>query len=488
LSQYWNQAEFNVFGDGGDSHANFNSGSTVVVRTSVDHGNAYAPICDGYSFTAETNNLNFLSARTAQAEALPAIVFAESNTGIAVSPCASATNLEGTTRLYQQGKPWVGSGCVIGYQGDVPEEGKSVALSADGKTAIIGGPGDGSGAPDSGRNVGAVWIFTQSGGVWSQQAKLVGTDVSGIIGQAQGTSVALSADGNTAIAGGILDNNGVGAAWIWTRSGNTWTQQTKLVATGYAGTSPYVGYSVALSANGNTAIIGAPLDHPLNDGGIGAAWVFTRSGTIWQSGLKLVGSGYVGGSGQGISVALSADGIIAVVGGQTDNPTCSTCGGVLGLGVGAVWVFTQNGGVWPQQGPKLTVSGLNEQWSTNVGASVALSADGTTALIGAPLTVRDNVGVGAITFFHNGTAPLVTAISPHDGPSTGGTSAEILGSNFTGATAAYFGSVAASSFTVNTAGSITVTSPAGTNGTVDVTVHGLNGTSAISASDQFTYD
>jgi hypothetical protein len=203
LAGYWQQAEFNIFGDGDGSQANFNSGSTIVVRTSVDHGSAYAPSCNGAGFTGETNNLSFVSTLTAQAGPFPAMVFAESYSGSALTACAFVTSLEGTTRFYQQGNPLVGSGYVIGYQGDAPLEGSSVALSSDGNTAIIGGPGDDNTEPrpSAGAN-GAAWVFTRSGSTWTQQAKLVGTDLLGGFGQAQGWSVALSADGNTAILGG----------------------------------------------------------------------------------------------------------------------------------------------------------------------------------------------------------------------------------------------------------------------------------------------
>jgi hypothetical protein len=145
-------------------------------------------------------------------------------------------------------------------------QGWSVALSADGNTAIVGGRGDNSYA-------GAAWVFTRSSGVWSQQgSKLVGT---GAVGQAeQGWSVAFSADGNTAIVGGRLDNFSAGATWVFTRSSGVWSQQGgKLVGTGAVG-SAYQGNSVALSADGNTAIVGGN-----GDNFVGAAWVFTRSGT-----------------------------------------------------------------------------------------------------------------------------------------------------------------------------------------------------------------
>ena len=197
------------------------------------------------------------------------------------------------------------------------EQGWSVALSADGNTAIVGGIVDK-------KLAGAAWVFTRNGGIWTQQGnKLVGT---GAVGQAgQGVSVALSADGNTAIVGGPDDNSDTGAAWVFTRSGGVWSQQgNKLVGTGAVGNAGQ-GASVALSADGNTAIVGGPDDNSST----GAAWVFTRSGGVWtQQGNKLVGTDAMGNARQGYSVALSADGNTAIVGGPADN---SACRGGVGL-------------------------------------------------------------------------------------------------------------------------------------------------------------
>jgi hypothetical protein len=158
-------------------------------------------------------------------------------------------------------------------------------------------------------------VYTRSGGVWSQQgAKLVGT---GAVGDAyQGISVAVSADGNTAVVGGYHDNSGKGAAWVYTRSGGVWSQQgAKLVGTGAAGGARQ-GVSVSVSADGNTAVVGGDEDNSSK----GAAWVYTRSAGVWsQQDAKLVGTGAVGASHQGWSIAVSADGNTAVVGGYLDN-------------------------------------------------------------------------------------------------------------------------------------------------------------------------
>jgi len=140
----------------------------------------------------------------------------------------------------------------------------SVALSADGNTAIVGGPGADNAdrdRPASSGPAGAAWVFTRSGGVWRQQGgKLVGTtsEYGGGL-WSQGASVAVSADGNIAIVGGPSDNRATGAAWVFTRSGDVWTQQGNKLVGSRAGEQALPlgqGMSVALSADGNTAIVG----------------------------------------------------------------------------------------------------------------------------------------------------------------------------------------------------------------------------------------
>ncbi|MFV8668357.1 putative Ig domain-containing protein [Ralstonia pseudosolanacearum] len=94
---------------------------------------------------------------------------------------------------------------------------------------------------------------------------------------------------------------------------------------------------------------------------------------------------------------------------------------------------------------------------------------------------------GTVSITVTSTAPTVTGISPSSGSTGGGTSVAVTGTGFTGATAVKFGSTNAGSFTVNSATSITATSPAGSAGTVDLTVTTSGGTSATSSADQFTY-
>jgi len=285
----------------------------------------------------------------------------------------------------QQGPKLVGSGYVPNFAASgccdgVPTadvfQGWTVALSADGNTAIVGGPGD------NGR-AGAVWIWTRSGGVWTQQGpKLVGSGSVkvGIQTAQQGSSVAISGDGNTALVAGIDAGERVGALWVWTRSGGVWSQQGARLVASDPVESGYQGTSAALSADGNTAMTRA------FSGGV---WVWTRSGDVWtQQGTKLVGTGASESAIQGWSVALSGDGNTAVIGGPFDG----------GDNTGSAWLWTRSGGIWRQQGNKLFGSGADGK--TQFGASVSLSADGKTAIVGGSASLYTlKTGIGAAWVF-----------------------------------------------------------------------------------------
>ncbi len=223
-------------------------------------------------------------------------------------------------RVWSQQAKLVGTGAI---GGGIVFQGASVALSGDGDTALVGGPCDGCPGLHSGPAIGAAWVFTRSGAVWSQQTKLVAADTIG--GPNQGESVSLSGDGNTAVIGGPGDNNGAGAAWVFTRSRQLWSEQAKLVGTGFVAPSDQ-GQSVALSDDGKFAVVGGFYD----DGFLGAAWVFARSGRVWSERQKLVGTAALGTSEQGSSVALSSDRSTAIVGGPFDNGAA-----------GAAWVYAQ---------------------------------------------------------------------------------------------------------------------------------------------------
>jgi hypothetical protein len=244
--------------------------------------------------------------------------------------------------------------------------GSSVALSSNGNTALIGASEDNGG-------VGAAWVFTRSGSTWTQQGeKLTAAGESGA--GHLGASVALSGDGTTAIVG-APENGGGGAAWVFTRSGSAWTQEGELTGSGVE--VARFGNSVALSRDGGTALIGGPETSRF----AGAAWVFTRSGSTWTQQQELteqeLTGGEKGGGGFGYSVALSEDGGTALIGAIAYRLS------------GAAWVFTRSGSAWAQQGPPLTSgtpgpTGELGQPFGAFGSGVSLSSEGSTALVGGP--------------------------------------------------------------------------------------------------------
>jgi hypothetical protein len=255
-------------------------------------------------------------------------------------------------------------------------QGYSVALSADGSTLIVGAPAWNGGQAHP---TGTVWIFTRVNGMWVQQGpNLVGTGYTeSSFGIGQGTAVALSSDGNTALVGAPNDSGQLGTVWVFTRSAGVWTQQGGKFIPDASGNVQF-GASVALSSDGNTAIVGGPQDS-LGDG---AAWTFTRSGGIWYRDARLYGTTVLARAAQGTSVALSADGNTALVGGPKE-----------GSG-GAAWVFTRSNDTWTQQGDELVDS--SGPGGERQGNSVALSSDGNTAAIGGP---GDDSNVGAVWIY-----------------------------------------------------------------------------------------
>ncbi|MSO46784.1 MAG: hypothetical protein EXQ67_01685, partial [Thermoleophilia bacterium] len=191
-----------------------------------------------------------------------------------------------------------------------------------------------------------VGLFVVAGSaqaVMGQQQNI--TQTGGAASDDFGVSVALSSDGNTAIVGAYLDDvSGVadqGSATIFTRSGSTWTQQQNITQTDGA-TSDSFGVSVALSADGNTTIVGARADDVSGAADQGSATIFTRSGSTWTQQQNITQTGGAAGDSFGVSVALSADGTTTIVGAWADDVS-----GVADQG--SATIFTRSGSTWTQQ-------------------------------------------------------------------------------------------------------------------------------------------
>src|SRR5205809_1054401 len=327
-------------------------------------------------------------------------------------------------------------------------EGHGVALSGDGSTLAVGAPYTSEGARgingnqnnNSVYNAGAIYIFVQQNNNWSQQAYIKASNP----GQSYkfGFHVSLSQDGNTlavsapgeaSAAKGINgDQNDksiplAGAVYVFTRTGTTWTQQAYIKQSN-TDTADLFGYSVGLSADGNTLAASAYDEdgsareingvQDKNRRGTGAIYVFTRTGTSWEQKAYLKASNAENGDSLGYAIAISQDGN-TIVGGAADED-CMTPGIVAGPthvcqddqpqdnSSGAVYVFVRDGNTWSQQAFIKSSNPDNEDW---FGARLTLSGDGNALAVGAQVEDGGSKGIngdqknqsaedtGAIYFF-----------------------------------------------------------------------------------------
>jgi len=263
--------------------------------------------------------------------------------------------------------------------------GNSVSISSDGNTALVGATYEDTG----GTNAGAAYIFARSGTTWSQQAKIQASDKQQ--NDVFGFSVSISSDGNTALVGAAYKGGYAGAAYIFTRSGTSWTQRAKIQASDKQG-SDLFGYSASISGDGNTALVGAIYE---DTGGAdaGAAYIFTRSGTSWTQQTKIQASDKQEGDNFGWFVSISDDGNTASVGAfreGTGHPFDRE---------GAAYIFTRSGTSWTQ---KAKIQASDIQGGDQFGYCVGMSGDGRTAIVGAPEEDTGGSNAGAAYIYRGG--------------------------------------------------------------------------------------
>jgi hypothetical protein len=321
--------------------------------------------------------------------------------------------------------------------------GRAVSLSGDGSTALVGADAY-SYYTMAGSGAGSAYVFVRTGNTWSRQARLVAWDRALFDGF--GNAVSLSADGNTALVGAYLATTpagtNAGSAYVFVRSGNTWNQQFKLVE--YDGAAQdWFGKAVSLSGDGNTAMVGSPFANTPTVTEAGSAYVFVRSGNIWGQQAKLMANDRAPIDSFGWAVSLSADGNTALVG------ACSDTTPEGGTAAGSAYVFVRSGVSWSQE------THLEPPSSKAIdhffGSDVSLSGDGKTALVGAPMDdtpAGTNAG-SAYVFVRSGTNwSLQARLTANDGASRD-----------------YLGGAVSLSGDGNTAlvGAYMATTPAGTN-------------------------
>lgn len=290
-------------------------------------------------------------------------------------------------------------------QGAGDELGYSIAL--DGDTLVVGARNeDGSGTGvnpahnNLGSNAGAAYVFVRSGTTWTQQAYLKASNTGandwfGYSVALAGNTLAVGAPFEDGSATGVngADDDGTlaaGAVYVFTRSGTIWSQQAYIKASN-TGADDQFGRSVALS--GETLVVGAPEEdgsgigvNPTSNNltpNSGAVYIFTRSGTTWSQQAYLKASNPDVSDLFGESVALDGD-TLAVGAKEEDSiltgvTAGSPSSGVTGNGAGesgAVYIFTRSGTVWSQQA---YVKASNAEANDLFGISVAVS-DNTVAI------------------------------------------------------------------------------------------------------------
>ncbi len=278
--------------------------------------------------------------------------------------------------------------------------------------------GNGNQLNDTAPGAGAVYVFTRSSGNWSQQAYVKASNAReyGVFG----SSVALSADGDTLAVGAFGDDsnatgiNGAqastgtsnaGAVYVFTRIGVTWTQQAYVKASN-TDAGDYFGSRVALAANGNTLAVAAVLESSAATGvnssnqadntsaGAGAVYVFSRTGSSWSQQAYVKASTNGAGDYFGISVALSGDGSTLAVGANRESSSATGINGNQtndsALHSGAVYVFSRAGTTWSQQAyVKTGTTHAGDEFGTDV----ALSADGNTLAVTAYFESGGTTGI-----------------------------------------------------------------------------------------------
>ena len=247
------------------------------------------------------------------------------------------------------------------------------AVSIDGDTAVIS-------ALEDDEDAGSVYIFVESGGNWTQEAKLVASDRAAE--DLFGHSVSIS--GDTVLIGARDDDDKgsqSGSAYVFFRSGTTWTQQEKLTASD-GGIEDLFGYSVSI--DGNTAVVGACFDDT-EAIDAGSVYVFTRSGIVWTEEARLTaGDGTIS---DRFGNAVCIDGDTVLIGAYGDDVGQD-------FGVGSAYIFTRSGSEWSQQA-KLTIDdGIIDDY---FGSSVCLEGD--TAVIGAQLEDDNGLDSGSAYIF-----------------------------------------------------------------------------------------
>jgi len=221
----------------------------------------------------------------------------------------------------------------------------NLAISDDGNYIVAGAAGD----DDTAANAGALYVFVRSGTSWSQQQKIQASDAQD--GDQFGYAVDISGDGNYIIAGAPYEDTGSGAnsngkAYIFIRSGTSWSQQAAIQPSDVAANDSF-GYSVSIDEDGNTAVMSS--NDPTAFNASRVVYIFTRSGTSWSQQAKLNHPNGEGGDNFGFGSSghdISGDGNTVYIGSAGDDDN--------GNAAGRGFIFTRTGTSWSLVGTNAT--------------------------------------------------------------------------------------------------------------------------------------
>jgi len=237
-------------------------------------------------------------------------------------------------------------------------------VSLSGDTLVVGAPvADTAGGVDAG----AGYVFVRSGSAWTEQQKILPADARAL--QDFGYSASLS--GDTVVFGAPSDDVGsgynTGAAYVFVRSGTRWGEQQKLLAPDGAH-GDHFGFAV--SASGDTVLVGAFSDDTPGKTDAGAAYVFVRSGVVWGAQQKLSASDAAPGDYFGFAVSVEGD--AAVIGAVRDDTPS-------GREAGCAYLFVRSGGAWTE---RRRLSAPEAMAGDHFGHAASITADAVMA--GAP--------------------------------------------------------------------------------------------------------
>lgn len=261
--------------------------------------------------------------------------------------------------------------------------GFSISLSADGSRLLVGAPFE-DGTP--GADVGAARVYLRGASGWSLEASLTAPDLAPA--DFFGGAIALSGDGTRAFVGAIGDEVpggpvNCGTVRVFVRNASGWNLETVLTALG-ADSDDLFASSLATTPDGSVLIVGVRNDDTDAGSNAGSVRVFSRAGTMWTEEATLTAFDAMPSDQLGNAVSISADGLVALIAAISDDSDAGT-------NSGSVRPFARIGGVWLEQPTLLPDSASVPSF----GVAVALRADGTRAIVGAPLG-SSNDGVARV--------------------------------------------------------------------------------------------